>query len=93
MRGTERMNRATNVDGNVTFGLEPGRYRVRGGVPGDFASLRVFCAPAAKPATRFPFAYLRGGTRGPNDPTGIRIALDASDAVVCDWFNTPESQR
>ena len=93
VRGTERAKRVTNVDGNVTFGLEPGRYRVRGGIPGEFATLRVFCAPAAKPGTPFPFTYILGGVRGEDDPTGIRIKLAAGDAVVCDWYNIPESQR
>lgn len=92
VRGQERMTRRTNVDGNVTFGLEPGRYLVRGGVPGEFAATRVFCAPAAEPGTRFPFRALPG-VRGGADVGGIRIRLAPGDAVVCDWYNIPESQR
>lgn len=93
VRGPQRLTRATGADGNVTFALQPGRYTVRGGVPGEFATLRVFCAPAAKPGTPFPITILRGGTRGPSDPTGIRLALAAGDSVICGWYNTPESQR
>jgi len=83
---------ATDASGNATFTLAPGTYEVRGGVPGDFARLNLFCAPASAPGTPFPFTPLLGGVRGPNDPTGLRLALAAGDAVVCDWYNTPESQ-
>lgn len=84
---------ATDAAGNVALTLAPGAYTVRGGVPGEFARLTLFCAPAAAPGTRFPFSLLGGGTRGPDDPTGVRLTLAAGDAVICDWYDTPESQR
>lgn len=83
----------TDLAGNATLTLPPGTYDLRGGVPGDFARLALFCAPAAAAGTRFPTTPLLGGVRGPNDPTGARLTLAAGDTVVCDWYNTPESQR
>lgn len=93
VRGPVTERDKTDRAGNVDFALQSGRYAVRGGVPGEFATLRVFCAPAAQPGTRYPFTYILGGVRGPNDPTGIRINLGAGDRVICDWYNIPESQR
>ena len=83
----------TDAAGNVAFDLMPGEYTVRGGVPGEFATLTVFCAAASAPGTEFPVTPVGGGTRGPGDLTGIRIVLGAGEAVVCDWYNTPEGQR
>ncbi len=93
LAGAQRAAGTTDGAGNVSFDLLSGRYRVRGGVPGEFATLNVFCAPASAPGTRYPFRYIRDGVRGPNDPSGIRIELGAGDNVICDWYNTPESQR
>ena len=90
----------TDDDGNVVFAdLPTGTYAVRGGVPGEFASLHVSCALAYDVSIRFPFDPIRGGVRGPDDPTGIRLTLDgggaqyAGDPVVCDWYNLPEDLR
>ena len=79
--------------GNVTFDLEAGDYLVRGGVPGEFATLTVYCAAAATPGVAFPITLLGDGVRGPDDTTGIALSLAPADEVVCDWYNTPESQR
>ena len=86
------MRATTNAKGNTRFELAPGSYGVRG-VPGDFARLNVLCAPASAPGTPFPFTPLLGGIRGPSDLSGVRLALAASDAVVCDWSNHSERQR
>lgn len=95
LTGAERERGRTDAAGNVSFDLLSGRYRVRGGVPGEFARLNVYCSEAGASGTRveYPFTYIRGGVRGPNDPTGIKIALGGGDDVICDWFNTPESQQ
>lgn len=84
---------AIDAAGNITFDLEPGDYLVRGGVPGEFATLTVYCAPAATPGVAFPLTLLGDGVRGPDDTTGIALSLAPGDEVVCDWYNTPESQR
>ncbi len=91
--GPDQATASTDQAGNTAFRVASGRYEVRGGVPGEFATLAVFCAPAAAPATRFPFTLIGGGTRGPTDLVGIELDLAAGDAVVCDWYNTPEGGR
>ncbi len=91
--GATTVRATTDATGNAAFSLAAGTYEVRGGVPGEFATLNLFCAPASAPGTPFPFTLLRGGVRGPNDPTGVRLSLAPGDAVICDWYNTPESQR
>ena len=95
LAGAQRASGTTDSAGNVSFDLLSGRYRVRGGVPGEFATLNVYCseANASGGSSPYPFRYIRDGVRGPNDPSGIRIELGAGDRVICDWYNTPESQR
>lgn len=89
--GPDPATASTDEAGNTTFRLAEGRYRVRGGVPGEFATLAVFCAPAARPGTPYPFTPLRGGPRGPEDETGIELDLVGGGDVVCDWYNTPDA--
>ena len=95
LAGAQRASGTTDSEGNVSFDLLSGAYRVRGGVPGDVATLRVYCSEANTSGGRtpYPFRYIRNGVRGPNDPSGIRIELGAGDNVICDWYNIPESQR
>lgn len=93
VEGAAALVGTTDGAGNLVFDLAPGEYAVRGGVPGEFATLVVYCAPVAAPGTPFAFTPLGNGTRGPNDLTGIVLALAAGDAVVCDWYNTPENLR
>jgi len=93
LTGPDDRTASTDDQGNTAFRVAEGRYEVRGGVPGEFARLAVFCAPAASPGVAFPITIVRGGVRGPEAPVGIGIDLGGGDDVVCDWYNTPEPGR
>jgi hypothetical protein len=94
MSGPEEASAATDASGNATFQVTEGTYTLQGGVPGDFARLFVFCAPLENPGVEYDnYIVLGGGVRGPDDPTGAEITLAAGAAVVCDWYNIPESQQ
>jgi len=89
--GPQTVTIIAGVSGNVTFSdLTPGTYTVRGGVPGEFAVLVVACTGANPPYPAVPFTPLLGGVRGPNDVTGISIALGIGAEVVCSFYNIPE---
>lgn len=90
--GPDVVNATTDGNGNAGFTLTPGTYILYGGVPGEFATLNPFCAYASDPGTAYPITVLGGGVRGPNDPSGIQLTLGEGEAVVCDWYNTPEDQ-
>lgn len=91
--GPDQATASTDEAGNTAFRVAAGRYTILGGVPGDFATTNVFCAPAAQPGSRFPSTSIGGGTRGADDQIGVGLDLAAGDDVLCDWFNTPESGR
>ena len=93
VEGPDSGSASTDEHGNTAFRLAAGRYAVRGGVPGEFATLAVFCARSATPGVAFPITAILGGTRGPTDLIGIEIDLGGGDDVVCDWYNTPEGGR
>lgn len=84
---------STDAAGNTALRVAAGRYTVRGGLPGEFATLAVFCAPASQPGTPFPFTPLGAGVRGPDDLSGIQLDLAPDAHILCDWFNTPEDLR
>jgi len=89
--GPESATIAVGANGNAVFtDLTSGTYTVRGGVPGEFARLVVACTIVNPPYLSVPFTPLTGGVRGPNDVTGLTIALGIDADVVCSFYNIPE---
>lgn len=91
--GPDTAAASTDERGNTAVRVAEGRYNVRGGVPGEFARLAVFCARTATPGVAFPISPILGGPRGTADPVGIVVELAGGDDIACDWYNTPESGR
>jgi hypothetical protein len=67
--------------GGITFaGLEPGDYLLVAGVPGDFASSRVWCIDPRGENIARRFATNQ-----------IAVTLTAGDDVACRWYIVPEN--